>query len=644
MGFKNSERLLKFLREISRDSFRYVTSDANEIEKMRKKGDGPHYNIVKSAKTPADVACIDFPGIDHKVLIGAKIGHEVTQRIARKLNGIIDRTGAKILVVCMEDRALVPIAKQAEQNRRRSSRSLEPYGSDLPLSTGQVVPLDRYEFASDLPLPAQYQRLLMTPALIKKYKDFVVDFLRREFVPDACRPITVVVSGVSVVDSGETKRAAISTYYTGKIEPSVSTLLPSALIGEAECQCVHWILRFLEERDDVNSGFLCVNDSDAFASVLLNMHRVLASSSGATIWLDFSAPRCVPRFVELVDVWRSIMRWTSEKVLPPRRQHDPIGALMVAAYMNGGDYVTPIAGMGESTILDTYLKRPEVLAGSSPRNPSATVVLQDRENCSSVSMFVAENKLYDLLWGAVTGRPGFGAVLESLEKQRNMHGLRFTERIDVCADAVELQNAKLAAINSAIKRKNGGRKSKDPGYVSTKRLIVALPGYRQMRAWIRRCVWTVYYFRNAPVRGYIPRSEAFCINGVSVYGFTAHKTPGVDKPVCSLAQDVCTPQVIAQPFISQVAKPMCDPVDEVMFQYVHDDAHYGERSPRLVGKKRKCSGFGVYSGNGISADELEQMAELIGDPHGSFCTELTQIKKKARHCENRKQSPSTFFV
>lgn len=616
MGLKNATQFYDTLRKAAPDAFRDVKTKEEEeaffATKRGKSDVGQLHNFLRKFEPSADVVCIDLAGQDRSLMAHKECGQAILISLQDKLNRTLRATRARYIVICVDNKRHVPPAKQREQSNRRQ-RGVAPYTDDLVLSNGVAIgdPAE-YEFGDDLPLPGDYQRLARTSILMTRFYEFVVRFLFERYIPDSTEPVTVIVSGARRPDSDQERTLVAHHDPENGVRRFDDNPVP---IGEGECLAVYWLLRLLATEQDAKTGYVWINDSDGAMALLLNVPRILHLSPEATVWFNYTAPQTNERYLEVCDVWRGVSRWTHENVVRPNHQHDPVGALLLAFLLGGCDYVQPIAGHGPSYMVRAYMSQPKWLAGSTKRRPSATVVGVERSSFAP-SMFIAANKVHDLVWHGLRLHSAFKKMLSDVGEHK-LVCMRLPERFDFCAKQVHKYNEK---VDVARQRAAEYNKTLPKGKKKRSAPLRApiCPKYTELRALVRRSLWALDYYRNAPLGAYIPGSEAFELKAQSVYGFRLNQ-----EDRCIDADTIVSTDAFPQPFIDRLA--------QTLGKRKRDEEKDIEHTKRrgMIGRPTICH----------SDTELDEMANVITHPYGSFVRNSGELRNLCALYANYVASP-----
>lgn len=511
MGISAATQLEAFLRKIAPGAYVDVVAPSEKDAFLKKKAKNAElFNVVSRQNISARAVALDLMSHIMTLMAYAKSTLDVTTRLEKIITGCFHNHGARIVVVCIDDRDLVPRAKEIERARRSSSKREPPYEHLVNLADGTVCRLDEFDFAYDCPMPDNYQRMMRTPILMSKFLRFLAHFLYQTLCPYA--DLHVVICGAEVFDENAKEwshKTLHAKHYASK--ETIRYERDRVLVGEGEGKCVYWVLKMLREIPNLSSVLVKCNDSDALVSLLLNVPRMADTS--ASLWLDFTAPASHTRYVDVCLLWRSIHEWTRDVLPPGRFQHAPIECLLFAAICGGCDYTQKLPGTGPNSFLSMYLSDPGMLASSVKGSVGAISLPPefDVRPCMSV----CEDMFLQLTWSALCNKPAFRKAVGSLQKQvppfreRFKHAMRFCEKYN---DATKKTREEIERANELIAIGGGKKRKKSlPTLIDEN-----IPPFDGILAFLRRVTWALDYYRNI----WLPATDSLAkIDNLSLYGF-----------------------------------------------------------------------------------------------------------------------------
>jgi hypothetical protein len=349
MGFKKATEVLEQLILL-----------AGDAEKC-------YFNITAGDTLPADIrfdaAMCDLSSRLYSIYFGCKTGRDLLNVINSYMRVSASRFGISAFFWCVDDSEHVTKAKGNEHASRDEARTVVAYVDTVELRTFPPTSVPLHSFRFDFgALPSDYDRLLATPELRRKWFVFVGDLLTSYAErPSDDRLTSITVSGARRCSCGgkcEESREAfvfktvyvVSSPIAGE-EPSVDTMAqdtsatpknadftvnkcpcespdgpvcqrarsshvdghpqskrPSIMIGEAEAQCFYWVNETVTV-DNVKRILVRANDTDAVSIGLMSMRRLYNSRTqdiSKSLWVDLTANSTNERFINLVSLWRML--------------------------------------------------------------------------------------------------------------------------------------------------------------------------------------------------------------------------------------------------------------------------------------------------------------------------------------------------
>ena len=587
MGINGHDALLERFRQFAPSVFHELMDAGAEEQFRKKKGKKQElYNISRKLHSRVQfTACaIDMSSIAIQLASHAANGAEVKRRLRRIVNELINDYGAQYVAFCFDNGA--PQAKQIEGERRAASSKSEPYREHVSVNGGgEPYPLDDYEFDDDIEMPDDPVRLKRTPVLLRRFNQFLATAAQTDLQLSV--PLCTVACGAQFEVAGDngttTWRAhTLSSKYTTSGEVHADDPSRPIRVGEGEGKCVYWMLRWFRRMGHLGSFYVRSNDTDSFTTLLLNVQRVLSlpplseapapappqarphSRSTREIWLEWTAPSTHRRFVNITDLFRAIHAWSARGVPAPMHQHFPEAAFLCAALLGGCDYVTPIKGTGATPFLNVFVDSPKLLAANGKEKQS--VCMFSSTHPMSREMFVAEGKLYELVWRALISKPGTKKVIQVignrhasvkgsekmylLEGENRLKRMDFRQRFDILARECKRYNEHLEASNAKIRTENKALVAQGKKAKSVRTLAPEVPDYNALCAFVRRVLWSLDYYRNIGLEDPVPphhTNPIASLNHKSIYGYSLNESGR-----CREATHILEHHVLDQPFVHRV--------------------------------------------------------------------------------------------
>ena len=333
------------------------------------------YDISSGAQLPAtlkfEVAVTDLSSRLYSVYYGIRTGLD----LLRLLNGTVQDLATKFEVCnfffCVDDRKHVSRGKGAERALRLQSKDVVPYGDTVSLRSDppSSVSTDSYVFSLEAALPDDYDRLLATAPLRRKWFVFLGEllscFLKRpvvegqsmtsvtisgfprcscgakecELSQDTSVVKTVFLGGSPLnevdaelqheimqdvarqINDGAVQHTRVPANYEAcKIVPGAQTackrhvdrhpqrVSPSICIGESEGQCFYWVDQMVRN-ENIKRVLVRVNDADGWVCGLTCVPRLYNPKAGEiekALWIDLTSSSTSVKFIDIVEMWRQV--------------------------------------------------------------------------------------------------------------------------------------------------------------------------------------------------------------------------------------------------------------------------------------------------------------------------------------------------
>lgn len=520
MGLSSPQPVIERFRKIAinrhkADAFFDVMSEQEEAAK--KTADKRNLNIVRALPLdlpPVGMVCVDVNTLLYSIMPSgdaatglvrhSQRGSSIADRASGIMSALVREHQPEKLVACFDIAKHVPSAKRIAQADRRVKSRGERYVDFVTLSNGTRAPLDSYRYALDACVPNSFDSVRKTPDLLRRAVEFTGEALAAQF-----RAVNMELF-VSTEARIFSKKTAVDPLAEAR-----TISLPPLEVGEAEHQCLHWLMHYYArgEEQAVRPGVVVrANDSDAICILLLAVPRVLAVRKDAFVLCDYTAPRCTPRYVDVVKLWHAIQEYSMRSLSRPMRQHCAVETLIAAALFGGCDFTFKIERVGAVKYVDRLLGRPETMAAPDDEHPSS-LCISSRNRFGSRKFIYSETRWLTFVFKVLKNVKAIGelyaknaTVIENRSSIAHM--------FDTLAELVFERNLEILNASKAQERVSG-----KPFHAS--KFLPPVPTGAQARARVRRVMWTLYYMRNGYLGGSgrgFPDPLAQ-LDGESVYGY-----------------------------------------------------------------------------------------------------------------------------
>jgi hypothetical protein len=561
MGFKKASDILDQLFALAGDQERYFFRLDNA-------------GVDLPQGLQFDVALVDLSSRLYSIYLGCQTGRDLLRYLNNWIREKVDCFGISEFYFSVDDSEHVTAAKGGEHLKRQEAKQVNPYDPHVELKqSGMRVLLTDFRFGFGA-LPADYDRLLATPELRRKWFVFVGTLLacytKR---PTLNRVTSLTITGFRhcscrspLCEGSRSSRVLKTVYYSEKssteavisttfdatsgappmlhdecavgspaqrhqrfpnshIDVYVQTVLPSIEIGEAEGQCFHLVRKLAEEGANNARRFLvCVNDTDAVAIGLMSVPKLYNPRSQEiqkTLWLDLTSAVDNRKYLNLVALWSAL----STKLLTRAGVPRPLSASTSSTSSSTATALRPKHGLKhpiELVLWVATLTGNDYCAGLSKLGPSTLFKQFTDSFLAKVTRTLPAFMRFHRVTGdmIVDEAMAFDFVVDAYLSMGPVAAAVKELRIataEVKSDAalerlrVHFEQKTAAALTAArAANKNEAR---------ALGAALAFPSAHMIRSTIRRACFSLYYFRNVHKKLAIDATAT--IDGVPLYGYTA---------------------------------------------------------------------------------------------------------------------------
>lgn len=428
-------------------------------------------------------------------------GADVLKKLDAQMS--LDRArGTRTFVFNFDDRTNALDAKKIERAKRSRERARRK-PSDVPAGKIQLRNADDpsapmltssadYKFGASVPLPNSLQDIMSDSSLLRRAVDFVFYLLYKQ---------VTLGPGERMLLSGKPEDAQRAyVRYSGDgtaLQFSDTVLNDPVAVGESECRCFYWL-----DVLDPSSATIRSADSDCIVLGLFAARRDIWRSETfgcdpRPLALDLSN-QAGPRLIDAVSMYRSVMRgWHNLVNIKTRILPSPLETMLWFVMFTGNDYNDPLPFVTPKVLL----KHAEAGLHQLP-----TLIRSRQTTQGMLCMKLDETALLRFLAQAI------------VNASKRIATYARTTTVDLKLDDVPTLFAKLRAAQAA----NASHTAK----------MMRLPDINMLRANVRRCTTSLFYYANGHLNWLAPSIEAFSTNEtrVSLYGYEWNRAKDENHP------------------------------------------------------------------------------------------------------------------